>query len=103
MRTNENWKCCDKYDGLLETIETPNNKQYGKAVCIYCRHFIKFVPNPNLKYHHDLLEQLTDEAIWKKLEPIEQNFVTKCKNHAVLTPKQINYLKLLHSYYQNPN
>lgn len=100
MHTSKDWKCCEQYDGSTKIIETPTLKQWGRSVCAYCNHFIKYVENPMLKQNHDILVQLNQLMNQNIIiDEIEKKFINRCINHKVLTKNQINYLHLLQKIY----
>lgn len=100
MHTSKDWKCCEQYDGSTKIMETPDKKQYGRYVCVYCGHFIKYIENPKLKQNHEIFVQL-NQLVEKEIivDEIEKRFIQKQINRKVLTPKQINYLHLLQKIY----
>lgn len=104
MYTKEGWRCCEQYDGSFKIVETPTLKQWGRYVCAHCGHFIKYVEHPKLKHNHEIMVQLLEKIEQNIIvDDIEKAFIQKYINHKVLTPKQINYLKLLEKIYLNSN
>ena len=100
MHIKKDWKCCEKSDGSTISVEMPEGfKHHSKAVCAYCNHFVRWLPNPQL-----ILEQQQNQA--KILELKEHNddlcsfdriFLNEMDNRKKLSSKQKSYLDKIYS------
>lgn len=99
MFVKKGWKCCDQYDGSFTAIEMPPEfKHHSKAVCKYCNHFMKWLPNPKtlelMEIHQNKLRDL--EKHIELLSSYEATFIGDMKNRKKMTPKQIAFLEALY-------
>ena len=97
-----NKPCCDKYDGETMTILMDHGKQYAKAVCAHCKHWIKWLPNPRITKECDERSEHIDKVLSKysmEITPKRKAFFEAVKNTRFITPRQhIYYLTLLQQY-----
>jgi hypothetical protein len=102
MYTKKGYKCCDKYDGQTNTIIQESGKHYAKAVCKYCNHFLKWLPNPNItddvkKRNVKINKYIQCDILNEK----QKKFLEDIQIKRFLTPKQSEYLQSIKIKYKN--
>ena len=92
MYTKKDWKCCDEFDNTTEDVIMDNGKHYAKQVCAHCKHYIKWLPNPNITKETEDRNKKIDITISNpKITPKMKEFMISIKTKRFLTPKQLNY------------
>ena len=102
MRTSENYKCCKNYDGTLDEVKQTNGLHYAKAVCIHCKHFIKWLPNPNITKRIEERNKEIDKLLSENSDNLtekQKNFLQDIKIKRFPTLKQQQYLEGLTTKY----
>ena len=89
MYTKEGWKCCEESDGTTEEVLTNKGLHYAKLVCAHCKHFIKWLPNPNITKAVDERTLIIDQMLLDSiLNDVQKGFLTQIRTRRFLTPKQ---------------
>ena len=97
MHTKAGYKCCDKYTGETDEVKTISGKHYAKAICKYCHHFLKWLPNPNITEEVKKRNETIDKCISnEKITEKQKTFLEDIKKSRFLTPKQLSYLNSIY-------
>lgn len=100
MRTNEGWRCCEKFDQSFETIlMPPEYKHYAKKVCRHCGHFLSWAKNPKseelYQQQQNQIKEIIDHS--DQFNQFELNFARTLTDRQRLSPKQIMFLNLIYN------
>lgn len=98
MHCKPDYKCCDKFDGSYDEVKQNHGIHYAKAVCKYCHHFIKWLPDPKITK----MVENRDKEIRKyiEMETVEDKYktvLTTLIGIRFLTPKQNNFYEYIKS------
>jgi hypothetical protein len=94
MYTKIDWKCCDENDGTTEEVLTLKGIHYAKLVCAHCKHFIKWLPNPNItkavEERATHIDQMLTHTLWTDKQ---RGFLTQIKTKRFLSPPQETFYR----------
>jgi hypothetical protein len=98
MHKGKDWKCCEKYDETYKVIVMPLEfKHHSKAVCAYCEHFMKWLPNPKTIQEQEERQRKVKRLMeCTNLSEYDQHFLKDMSTHIKMTPKQVAYLEKLY-------
>lgn len=101
MRTNKDWKCCDKSNGEQTIIEMPKGIHYAKAICKHCGHFIKWLPNPNITKVCEERNTKIDKIILcnPNMDDRKKSFLISLKSIRFPTLKQLSFYNDIENKY----